>query len=163
MDVSILTIPCGVRTPDDSAGPGLRSDDLPVCRRVPPAVRTYAPCFHLRREDKQIVDMATRRLTIVMDHVGLTDGGRLTKSHGSVAVAVAQTASESALAKQQAAAHAMRLRAEQVSNDKAKQQNELEWYNGAKSYQHQKKSKGKRAGDALADKTSTKKSRKTKI
>ena len=74
-------------------------------------------------EDKQIVDMTTSRLTIVMGHVALTDGGRFSSSHRSVATAVAQTAAESALAKKQAAADAMRRRAEQASKDLPKTAN----------------------------------------
>ena len=35
--------------------------------------------------DKEFVDMATSKITIVMDHDGLTDGGRFSSSHGSVA------------------------------------------------------------------------------
>ena len=97
-------------------------------------------------EDKQMVDTASSRLTIVMDHVGLTDGRRLPSSHGSVVTAVAQTAAESALAKQQAAADAMR-RLEQASKDPASR-TRCAGTRVPKGSQHQEKGKGKRARDA---------------
>ena len=78
-------------------------------------------------KDKQIINMATSMLTIVMDHVGLADGGRFSSSHGPEATAVAETVAESALAKQQAAADAMRRRAEQASKDLAEQHNDMDW------------------------------------